>query len=103
MTRPPGLPEPTEAFELIDEPVMTDPPAELAGIHMPSASVAPFIFAVGFCLAFLGLITNVIILITGLLWILAGAIAWIRIGLLEYRATHALAELEPEVEVEAVP
>ena len=63
---------------------------------MPSASVAPFVLAIGFCLGLLGLITNVVILVTGLLWMLAGAIVWILIGILEYRAGHA--HTEPELE-----
>jgi hypothetical protein len=89
MVRPPGLPRESMALDLDGEEVLpAEPPAELAGIHMPSASISPFVLGLGFCLVFLGLITNVIILITGLLWMLAGAIAWIRIGLLEQRAAH---------------
>ena len=61
---------------------------------MPSASVAPFVLALGFCLVFVGLITSPIILITGLLWMLAGAIVWIRVGLLEYRASRAHAQVD---------
>jgi hypothetical protein len=96
MVRPPGLPRESTALVVPEPAPAEELPAELAGVHMPSASVAPFILAIGFCLVFLGLITNLIILITGLLWMLAGAIAWIRIGILEYRATHAHAEVEAE-------
>jgi hypothetical protein len=99
MVRPPGLPHPTTVLEVDGEQaVATERPAELEGIHFPSPSVAPFVFAIGFCLVFLGLITNVVILVTGLLWILAGAIVWIRIGVLEYRAAHAHAEVAVEHE-----
>jgi hypothetical protein len=90
MVRPPGLPRESMALDLDGEEVLpAEPPAELAGIHMPSASIAPFVLGIGFCLVFLGLITNVVILVAGLLWMLAGAIVWIRIGLLEQRAAHA--------------
>jgi hypothetical protein len=61
---------------------------------MPSPSIAPFVLGIGFCLAFLGLITNLIILVAGLLWMLAGSIVWIRIGQLE-KAAHEHAEAEP--------
>ncbi len=98
MVRPPGLPHETTALAVPEPTPSEDLPAEVVGIHMPTASVAPFVLAIGFCLVFLGLITNVIILITGLLWMLAGAIAWIRIGILEYRATHAHAHAEVEAE-----
>jgi hypothetical protein len=63
--------------------------ASLAGIHMPSPSIAPFVLAIGFCLVLLGAITSVILLVAGLLWMLAGAIVWIRIGLIESRAAAA--------------
>jgi hypothetical protein len=95
MARPPGLPQTALALELDgDEAVVVEPSTDLAGIHMPSPSIAPFVFGIGFCLAFLGVITNPIILIVGLLWILAGAIVWIRIGLLEARAAADHTEVE---------
>ena len=95
MARPPGLDEETGILPFDpDQVVMTEAQPDLAGIHMPSPSVAPFVLGLGFCLVFLGLITNVVIIVTGLLWMLAGAIVWIRIGLLEYRATHAQSEPE---------
>ncbi|MBV8713561.1 MAG: hypothetical protein JO318_01505 [Chloroflexi bacterium] len=99
MVRPPGLAldEDLAPIEL-DGDLVAEPPADLSGIHMPSPSIAPFVLGIGFCLVFLGLITNVIIFATGLLWMLAGAIVWIRIGVLEYRASHARAvatEVEP--------
>ena len=53
---------------------------------MPSHSDSPFVLGLGFCIAVLGIITHPIIVVVGLLWMLAGAIAWIRIGLLEARA-----------------
>jgi hypothetical protein len=95
MTRPPGLPEPLLALAIDGERVLfPEPSAEPAGIHMPSPSIAPFVLAIGFCLVFLGLITSVIILIVGLLWMLAGAIVWIRIGVLEAGRAHAQPEAE---------
>ena len=100
MARPPGL-SPMTTFHELDgdqsESVVTELPPELAGIHTPSPSIAPFVFGIGFCLAFLGVITNPIILIVGLLWMFAGAIVWIRIGLLESRAAadHGEAESAP--------
>ncbi len=87
MARPVGLPRETPAIELDGEQALVpQEPAELAGIHMPSHSIAPFVLGLGFCIAVLGIITHPIILVVGLLWMLAGAIAWIRIGLLEARA-----------------
>ena len=59
---------------------------------MPSHSVAPFVLGIGFCLVFLGLITNIIILVVGLLWMLAGSVAWIRVGVLEAAAAHGHSE-----------
>jgi hypothetical protein len=101
MARPPGLPRDSEMLLAEGEPpLLAEDPAELAGIHMPSPSVAPFVLAIGFCLVLLGAITNVIILVTGLLWMLAGAIVWIRIGLIELRASHGHA---PEVGEEPTP
>jgi hypothetical protein len=93
MVRPPGLPTETAIVSVDGEDglAMDEGEPDLSGIHMPSASVAPFVLGLGFCLVFLGLITNVIILVAGLVWMLVGAIAWIRIGLLEGRA-HAHAE-----------
>jgi hypothetical protein len=93
MARPPGLALSPPTPELDGEqPLVADDPAALAGIHMPSPSIAPFVLGLGFCLVFLGLITNVIILVVGLLWMLAGAIVWIRIGLLEAAAAHGHTE-----------
>jgi hypothetical protein len=95
MARPPGLPHTTTALEVDGEAALpAERPAELAGIHMPRPSVAPFVLGIGFCLVFLGLITNVILLVTGLVWMLVGAIVWIRIGVLEARAGHGAAETE---------
>jgi hypothetical protein len=97
MARPVGLPRPTRVYEVDgDQALDAQDPRELAGIHMPSPSIAPFVLGVGFCIVFLGLITNVVILVVGLLWMLAGAIAWIRIGLLELRAAeaHSAAEVD---------
>ncbi|GAC1326288.1 MAG: hypothetical protein NVSMB2_25250 [Chloroflexota bacterium] len=91
MARPPG-------YEFNDTPGMDDDPdtvlareesAAALGIHMPSPSIAPFILGLGFCIALMGAIIHPIIFIVGLAWILAGAIGWIRIGVLEYRAAHA--------------
>ena len=95
MTRPPGLPQPPLDLAIDGErALVAESPDAPQGIHMPSASVAPFVLAIGFCLVLLGLITNPIILVVGLLWMAAGAIVWIRIGVLEASATHAPAEAE---------
>ncbi len=72
---------------------VADAPADaaaLAGIHLPRPSIAPFVLGVGMGIALLGLITHPIVLAVGLVWSLAGAIGWIRIGLLEARdaASH---------------
>jgi hypothetical protein len=98
MARPVGLPREDEIVEVDHEQVLLpEDAAALAGIHMPSPSVAPFVLGIGFCLTFLGIITSPIILVVGLAWMLAGAIVWIRIGLLEARAAagHGHAEVEP--------
>src|SRR6266487_3224415 len=74
MARPPGMPQTTTILELEgdqSESGATELPPEVASMHMPSASIAPFVLGIGFCLAFLGVITNPIILIVGLLWMLA--------------------------------
>ncbi len=93
MSRPPGYPHETAMLEVDGEqPLVAEDRSELAGIHMPSPSIAPFVLGVGFCLVLVGLITNVIFLIVGLLWMFAGAIAWIRVGLLEASAAHGHAE-----------
>jgi hypothetical protein len=90
MARPVGLPRATPVYEVDgDQALVPQDPRELAGIHMPSPSIAPFVLGLGFCIVFLGLITNIVILVVGLLWMLAGAITWIRIGLLEARAAEA--------------
>ncbi|MGI9148710.1 MAG: hypothetical protein ACR2IK_19540 [Chloroflexota bacterium] len=99
MARPPGLAFGTR-MELV--PVEAQPTlvaqdsGEVDGMHMPSASIAPFTLAVGFGIVLLGLITSPIIVVVGLVWMLAGCVAWIRVGLLEGRAAaaHSL-EVEP--------
>jgi hypothetical protein len=97
MARPPGLPREVAIVETdADAELATDFPPELEDLHMPRASVAPFVLAIGFCLAMLGLITSLIIVVVGMLWMAVGAITWIRIGLLEYREEH----VQPEVEAE---
>ena len=90
IARPPGLGI-SESSPLAppDPVIIEDDPAEARGIHMPSASISPFVLGVGFCILMLGVITNVVIAITGLAWMVAGAIGWIRIGLLEGRAAAA--------------
>ena len=95
MARPPGLPRESIEPELDGEDalIVESPPAP-GSIHMPSHSISPFVLGIGFCLVFLGLITNVIILVVGLLWMLAGAVAWIRVGLLEAAAADAHGEAD---------
>jgi hypothetical protein len=60
------------------------------GVHMPLASISPMVLAVGISIALLGLITHVLVLLIGLVWVGVGAAGWIRIGQLESRAaaTH---------------
>jgi hypothetical protein len=92
MARPPGLAFGTR-MELVpveaQQTLVAQDAADLAGIHMPSASIAPFTLGVGFCILLLGLITSPIIFVVGLVWMLAGSVAWIRVGLLEARAAAA--------------
>jgi hypothetical protein len=98
MARPVGLPRSTALVPVDGQAALVaEDAADLAGIHMPSPSIAPFVLGVGFCILLLGVITNPIILVVGVLWMLAGAIGWIRIGLLEERAAaaHGAAEVEP--------
>jgi hypothetical protein len=97
IARPPGVdlhPQPA-----LPEPETEPPPAHISGIHMPSASIAPFVLGVGFCIAFLGLITNLFIVIVGLVWMLAGAMGWIRIGLMEAAHASHVAENDPEAAI----
>jgi hypothetical protein len=99
MSRPPGVEQHTPgtlSLPLEEEEELPDVVAEPlpAGIHLPSPSIGPFILAIGFSLVFLGLITHVLILITGLLWMLVGAIVWIRVNMFEDPAMHGH---EPEV------
>ena len=91
MARPVGFDRETEtALVPVEEQqsLVEDDRALLAGVHMPSASIAPLVLGVGFCILFLGVITNPIIAIVGLVWMLIGSIGWIRIGLLEERTGH---------------
>jgi hypothetical protein len=95
VARPPGVPrQTTTALVPVDaqQPLVEDDLSALASVHMPSASIAPFVLGVGFCIALLGVITNPIILIVGLVWILVGSIGWVRIGLLEAGASHGEVE-----------
>src|SRR5712691_7417146 len=90
MARPPGFEAATTSIVPVEsqQVLVEHDQAGLAGIHMPSPSIAPFVLGVGFCIVMLGVISNLIIFIVGVLWMLAGAIAWIRVGLLEARAAH---------------
>jgi hypothetical protein len=90
MARPPGYGTSADLAPVVaSQPPVARDEAELAGIHLPSPSISPFVLGIGFCIVALGAITNPIILVVGLLWMLAGAVAWIRIGLQESRATAA--------------
>jgi len=97
MARPVGLPRST-AIVPVDgqQALVEEDAADLAGIHMPSPSIAPLVLGVGFCILLLGAITSPVILVVGALWMLAGAIGWIRIGLLEGRAAHGQDATEVE-------
>ncbi len=89
MARPVGLPRSTTMVAVDGQQALADADAaDLAGIHMPSPSIAPLVLGVGFCILVLGAITSPVILVVGALWMLAGAVGWIRIGLLEGRAAH---------------
>jgi hypothetical protein len=92
MARPPGLEFGTR-MDLVpvedQQALVSENPADLVGIHMPSASIAPFTMGIGFGIVLLGVITNPVILFVGLVWMLAGAVAWIRVGLIEGRAAAA--------------
>lgn len=90
IARPPGLGLSETSPLAPPEPVIIeDDPSEAVGIHMPSASISPFVLGVGFCILMLGVITNPVIAIAGLAWMVAGAIGWVRIGLHEERAAVA--------------
>jgi len=92
MARPPGFDEDLEGIEPIDaQPSLLagEDDADTSGIHLPLASIAPFVLGIGFCIVMLGVITSVVVFVVGLLWMLAGAAGWIRIGLLESRAAEA--------------
>jgi hypothetical protein len=89
MARPVGFErETTTALVPVEEqrPLVDEDHAALAGLHMPSASIAPFVLGTGFAITLLGAITNPIIFVVGLVWMLFGAIGWIRIGELEAKA-----------------
>src|SRR5216683_8225354 len=99
MARPVGLPRSTTLVPVDGQQALVDEDvADLAGIHMPSPSIAPLVLGVGFCILLLGAITSPVILVVGALWMLAGAIGWIRIGLLEGRAAHGHGAVDVEVE-----
>jgi hypothetical protein len=90
IARPPGLQRSTALVPLDgQQALVAEDTAAPAGIHLPRPSIAPFVLGVGFCIFLLGAITSPVILVVGLLWMLAGAIGWIRIGLLEQRAAAA--------------
>ena len=99
MARPPGYASSTAIAPVDGQPgLVEEDAADLVGIHMPSPSIAPLVLGFGFCILLLGAITSPIILAVGVLWMLAGAIGWIRIGLLEERAAaraHGVVEVEP--------
>ena len=75
-----------------EQPAESESPegeVDFSSIHLPSPSIAPLVLAFGVSIALLGLATHVVILLVGLAWVVAGAIVWIRIGLLEAHAGHA--------------
>jgi hypothetical protein len=95
MARPVGQPRSTDLVHVDGQQALVDEDAaDLVGIHMPSPRIAPLVLGIGFCILLLGAITSPIILVVGVLWMLAGAIGWIRIGLLEDRAAHGAVEVE---------
>jgi hypothetical protein len=96
MARPPDFDDGSRVIvEAVDsQPVLLGPDEATGGIHLPSASITPFVLGVGFCIVMLGLITSLAIVVVGLVWMAVGAIGWIRIGMEELRASeaHSLAE-----------
>ncbi|HET6314967.1 MAG TPA: hypothetical protein VFG86_00810, partial [Chloroflexota bacterium] len=72
MARPPDFDNGATALEPVDPQatLLADEEADATGIHLPKASIAPFVLGVGFCIVMLGLVSNVIILVVGLLWML---------------------------------
>ncbi len=81
MSRPPqAVQEPVAVASL---PATTVDAGTPEGIHMPSASIAPFVLGIGIAIILLGIITNPLVVLVGAVWTLAGAIGWIRIGLIE--------------------
>lgn len=63
-----------------------------ASIHLPMASIAPLLLAFGIAIAIVGIITHVVVLLVGLVWVVLGAVGWIRVGLEESRVPVAHAE-----------
>jgi hypothetical protein len=101
MARPPGYGLGTDLSPVVANQQVDRKEPLPAGVHLPSPSISPFVLGIGFCIVALGAITNPIILVVGLLWMLAGAVTWIRLGLLEARAAEAHA---PDVgTAESVP
>jgi len=92
MARPPGFPHATD-IDLVpveeQRPLVEEDAAAIQGIHMPKGSIAPFVLGVGFCIVLLGVISNWIIAVVGLIWMLIGSIGWIRIGMLEQEEADA--------------
>jgi len=101
MARPAGYIT-EDTFEPIQYPAAPaeEDAAAAAGIHLPSPSIAPFVLGLGFCLAMFGLVTSPLIVIVGLLWMMAGSVVWIRVGLQESRAAAAHAAPGEGLEVE---
>lgn len=73
---------PAIARQLEVAPVMPDL-AQAAHIHLPSPSIAPFVLGIGGCLILTGIISSWIFALIGVIWVVAGAVAWIRIGQIE--------------------
>lgn len=61
-------------------------------IHLPQWSLAPLLLALGIAIVLVGIVTHVVVLVVGLVWVALGVMGWIKVGLAESRArTHPLA------------
>lgn len=90
---PKNLPEPRTYEESLPALPVETAITPTEPIHMPAASVAPFVLAIGLCLIFLGLVTSVAFVVVGALWMLIGAIGWVRVNVIEHEHTStSLAE-----------
>ena len=91
MARPPGYWHRARTWcrSIASQPLVPQEPPRWRASTCPARASRRSCWRSASASSLLGAITNPIILVVGLLWMLAGAIAWIRIGLLESRAAAA--------------